>query len=95
MNNFDRRIRNILALLGEGSRFLDDDILLGDEEEKVLLFAHKGFLLTVHDGGRLTYWEQKREYDPSYVRHYCGLRGDDDVFERDIFLAGYYDPVTL
>lgn len=95
MSDFDHRIRNILRLLGEGSTLIDGDVLLGEKEEKVLLFASKGYLVTVHDGGRFIYWELRRNYDPSYVRNYCGLRKDDDVCERDIFLAGYYQPVSL
>jgi len=95
--NLQDKINAILSILGNGSQFVDDEILLGNDdgvdEEKVMLFSHRDYLITAHQGDKFTYWRLIREVNTDDVRWYCGLKSDDEIIPKDIFLAGYYDLV--
>ena len=95
--NLQDKINEILSILGDGSKFVDDEIFLGNddetEEEKVMLFSHSDYLITAHQGNKFTYWSLSREVDTDDVRWYCGLKSNDEINSKDIFLAGYYDIV--
>ena len=95
MSNLDEKIKKIIPLLGENSRFLDDAILIEDEsgsgEKEVLLFRSKEYFVTVDKDHKFLYW--KPTYiggvlEDDYIRHYCGLPQEEPIFERDIFVAG-------
>ena len=95
--NLQNKINSIISILGDGSQFIDDEIFLGNDdgvdEEKVMLFSHHDYLITAHEGDKFTYWKLTREVDTYDVHWYCGLKNNDEINSKDIFLAGYYDLV--
>lgn len=95
--NLQDKINAILSILGSGSQFVADEIFLGNDdgvdEEKVMLFSHREYLITAHQGDKFTYWRLICEVDTDDVRQYCGLKSNDEINSKDIFLAGYYDLV--
>jgi hypothetical protein len=80
MSNLDNKIENILTLLGEDSHFLDNAILIPNEDDdgetEVLLFRSKDYYVTVDNDSKFLYWKSTYiggAQEDVYIRHYCGL----------------------
>lgn len=102
MSKYRSKIEKVLSILGDGSRFLDDGILISDEsgmnEREVLLFMTKGYYVTVDEDCSFFYWQSTYkggEKEDATIRRYCGLPHDEVIFERDIFVAGMVEPLSL
>ena len=100
MSNLNERIEKIIPMLGEGSRFLDDAILIDDDdgegEKEVILFKSDEYFVTVGEDDKFQFWESTYkggEEEDAHIRYWCGLPNDEPIMERDIFVAGKVEPL--
>jgi hypothetical protein len=77
---------------------INDEVLIGDNEEVCQLYKCYNLYLTISEKGVIQYWKPTwtgTELEQMYVRHYTGLPYDEELIDSDYFIAGYAEPVKV
>lgn len=79
-------------------RMLHDEVLMGDNEERVQLYKWDTLYLTINEAGQMQFWQPTwtgTEEEQSYTRRYMGFTIGEELWESDYFIAGYAEPVKV